>query len=63
MTSENPRRGNTAGAEVVDQFEQQQHTTPPTTFDAIAAQQSAPTNLCLRTRRNAPKAPPVAPHI
>ena len=45
MTNENPRRGHTAGAEVVDQFEQQQHTTPPTTFQshrAIAARQSAP---------------------
>jgi hypothetical protein len=44
MTNKNPRRGNTAGAEVVDQFEQQQHTTPPTSIqshDTIAAQRSA----------------------
>jgi putative DNA primase/helicase len=44
MTNENPRRGNTAGAEVVDQFEQQQHTTPPTSFQShntIAAQRGA----------------------
>jgi hypothetical protein len=50
VTNENPRRGNTAGAEVVDRFEHQQHTTPPTSFqshDTIAAGRGATNNSML----------------
>jgi hypothetical protein len=50
MIHKNPRRGNTAGAEVVDQFEQEQHTTPPTSFqphDTIASRRGVTNNSML----------------
>jgi Toprim domain len=50
MTHKNPCRGNTAGADVVVQFEQQQHTTPPTSFqsrDTIASQRGTINNSIL----------------
>jgi hypothetical protein len=64
MTNENPRRENTAGAQVVDQIQQQQHTTPPTSLqshDTIAAWRGATNNsMFARAPQYLPSIPELA---